>query len=171
MTNLTALTELTVPTLDDFLYVVDSPGSLPVPRKSSMANVLNLAGALELAYAEVIGTAQTTDTTIVDVTGLSITFTVGARPVHVISHLGGVSHTVAGAAVTGRITDASNVTLNESFGFFYAPIASASGQIWMHTRISAPGTYTRKARFSGSAATASVMVGNLSSCFIMAVQL
>lgn len=171
MADLTSLTELTVPTSDDLLYVVDAPATSRLPRKSTIANVLALAGAVELAYAEVVGTVQTTGTTVVDVTGCSITFTVGTRPVHIIGHLGGVSHSVAAAAVSGYITDAANTIVNAGRGYFYATVASAVGQIFMHERITAAGSTTRKLRFNGSASTASIMVGNLSSCFIMAVQL
>ena len=38
MTDLTALTEITTPTTDDILYIVDAPGSSKNPRKCSIAN-------------------------------------------------------------------------------------------------------------------------------------
>jgi len=38
MTDLTALTEITSPTTDDILYIVDAPGSSKNPRKCSIAN-------------------------------------------------------------------------------------------------------------------------------------
>ena len=38
MTDLTALTEITAPTTDDLVYVVDAPSGAKNPRKCSIAN-------------------------------------------------------------------------------------------------------------------------------------
>ena len=41
MTDLTALTEITNPSTDDILYVVDAPGSSKNPRKVSILNLID----------------------------------------------------------------------------------------------------------------------------------
>ena len=40
MTDLTALTEITSPTTDDLVYVVDAPTGAKNPRKCSIANLV-----------------------------------------------------------------------------------------------------------------------------------
>ena len=40
MPKITELTEITSPSDDDMLYIVDSPGSAPASRKISVANLL-----------------------------------------------------------------------------------------------------------------------------------
>ena len=41
MTDLTALTEITAPTTDDLVYVVDAPSGAKNPRKCSIANLVD----------------------------------------------------------------------------------------------------------------------------------
>ena len=41
MTDLTALTEITTPTTDDLVYVVDAPTGAKNPRKCSIANLVD----------------------------------------------------------------------------------------------------------------------------------
>lgn len=89
---------------------------------------------------------QTGITTVTDLTGLSITFTVGARPVWVTLDLPYVLVTAAGAIAQAQITDAAGTVARAAS--FRAAIVNHSGGVRVRERIATPGTYTRKARLA-----------------------
>jgi hypothetical protein len=127
MTQLTALTALTVPTGDDMLYIVDDPSGVPLSRKVTVANLL----ATQMAYGAFYGTiaqsqasaAQNTwyavnDTDITDVNLLNITgdgagkLTVASAGIYKIDYSitlesnGASKHLEAGIMVGGVINAA-----------------------------------------------------------------
>lgn len=104
----------------------------------------------ELAYAS--STVQQTGiSSATDLTGLSITFTVGSRPVDVELWLPWVQCTDSGATAAGLITTLTNT--QTAAGGTTSPAASAIIQIGCTERITAPGTYDRKARLFRASGT------------------
>ena len=88
MTDLTALTEITNPSTDDILYVVDAPGSSKNPRKVSIANLIDSR------------TKTLTNTTIdADGTGNSITNIDNAN----IKSSAGIDHSKLASLTSGRL--------------------------------------------------------------------
>lgn len=109
----------------------------------------NSPGGRELASA-----ATTVDqsgiTTPVDLTNLTITFTVAYRPVIVYLHLSDIRSTAAGGAANAYIIDSSN-SASTAFGGTAAATASPfkCGGVALSERIAAqstPTTFTRKAQ-------------------------
>lgn len=109
--------------------------------------------AEEPVRAEAIA-SQTGITTAVDITGLSVTFTVGSTP-WVVE--GFVPYIVAATAVVTmalNIADAANTTIRSA-----AQTIGASGQaahMRVEERISTPGTYTRKLRIARTGGTGTI---------------
>lgn len=100
----------------------------------------------ELAYAET-SVQQTSITAIVDITGLSITFTVGSRPVEVELIL----PWILGAADTWA---AGTIADNADTGLRVAGTSvrtSTPGNLYVSERITTPGVYTRKGRLQSIA--------------------
>lgn len=89
--------------------------------------------------------------TAVDLTSLSITFTVLNRPVYVEVDLPYVQASAATGIGAAVIADGSNVVKRYTFASF---VASASMPMRVFERISTPGTYTRKAQLVRSTGTA-----------------
>ena len=112
----------------------------------------------ELAVAE--STVQQTGiTSITDLTGMSITFTVGTRPVWVEVECPVVGLTTVGAAAILTISDGANVSKRSAA--IYCAVANETKPVTVKERISTPGEYTRKVRLARSGAgTASNGAGN-----------
>lgn len=98
----------------------------------------------ELAYAGSSQSVTISDGTEVDLAGLSITFTVGSRPVYVEARLPWVSQSVAGNSCSIIITDAANN--HTAVSSVTAPTVGGIGSPECSERIDTPGTYTRKVR-------------------------
>jgi hypothetical protein len=121
------------------------------------------SGTVELAYAEMTTAQSTTNTSAspVDLTGLTVSFTVGTRPVYVIFNAVVYTTIVAAAAFSNKtwvqITDASNVEKRSQS--ITGPITNGTSAMWFFERIPAgTGSVTRKARFyvQGTSNTANV---------------
>jgi len=112
---------------------------------------------VEVGYAEITANQTTTATSEQDVTGLSVTFVAGSRPV-VVEFSGVVRHTTAGQGVGMYITDSANVV--KAFSWTTIPIANGEMPCVIKARLGnlvAGQTYTYKVRFrSFSAGTATV---------------
>ena len=98
--------------------------------------------------------AQTGITALVDLTGLTITFNVGTRPVLVTLELPWVTITAAGISAFAVIADAANVT--KRICGSSPQLATAPQGVSLSERITVPGTYTRKARLQRYGASGSV---------------
>ena len=90
-------------------------------------------------------TAQSGITTATDLTGLSIDFTVGSRPVVVRLHLPYVLASAAGTLPGAQITDAAG-TATRLGGCTISTANTGPQQITVEERITTPGSYTRKAQ-------------------------
>lgn len=113
----------------------------------------------ELAYAAGSATAQTGISTITDVTGLTVTFTVrAAHPAYVFAELPDVS--VATAASTGRmsITDEANDPKARTRAGF--DLTNTAREMHAMERITAAGTYTRKVRLERTAGSGTLSVNS-----------
>lgn len=100
------------------------------------------ASGRELASA-VSTTNQTGISTVTDLTGLTITFTVGARPVVVEAYLPYLFSATLASKPTVTITDENNVIKRSAT----LDLALNSGEpAYVRERISVAGTYTRKVR-------------------------
>lgn len=82
------LTELTTFSGDETFYVVEDDDGTPVSRRVTLENLkAEVADGIELGYAEITspptGVTATTPATATAVTGLSVTPTIGTRPVMV----------------------------------------------------------------------------------------
>jgi hypothetical protein len=115
-----------------------------------------VASGRELAYAE--STVQQTGigAASVDVTGLSITFTVGTRPVVVEAFLPWCIASADGDSFVVEIQDGAGTALTQ--GAFSSPGAGKADQLRATQRITTPGAYTRKAAVhrTGGAGTLTV---------------
>lgn len=111
----------------------------------------------ELARAEVTsGTfANSSASTYADVTGLSITFTVGSKPVDVHVHMPGAYLSAAGSFWIAIRTSANVVVTAQSQG--RAVNIVDSFDIFKH--ITTPGTYTYKVSYFPTAGTANIALG------------
>lgn len=109
---------------------------------------------------------QSSITTVVDLTGLSVTFTVTDRPVYVWGWLARVAvDNFTGMAATARITDEANVT--KAFGLLDFARANGIGSILVgFEKITTPGTYTRKLRLERTAG-AGTITNNLNAATIV----
>jgi hypothetical protein len=111
----------------------------------------------ELAYASSsaqMPTAGSIGTTEVDWDGLTITFTVGSRPVYVRAILPSVGNGTPDATTTCRITDASNVAKASSFMVNQDSSGSRWTDLVLMERIPAgTGVVTRKIRIITSVAS------------------
>lgn len=106
-------------------------------------------------------TQQNTNTTVIDVPGCSIAFTVGARPVWVRGRLPLIFSSQADNTLSGSITDVANAIKDQDF-FTSTSVGALGnfGSIILEEWLTVPGVYTRKLRFSGTNATANSAVLN-----------
>lgn len=122
----------------------------------SAAIAANGASGKELASAEST-TVQSGISTMTPITGLSITFTVGSRPVWVEGVTG---YTYSGAGAVGGaifITDGANAVKRQ--GGYSTDAANFGASPIARERISTPGTYTRLLQVSRAAGAATVTNG------------
>src|ERR1044071_10423548 len=98
----------------------------------------------ELAYAEVSTEQSGIGGTLTDITGLTITFTVGTRPVHVESYSPVVYASAAPTNILLCICDGAG-TVKKQTGFYFNNTLDSRFVI-VRERITAAGTYTRKLR-------------------------
>lgn len=132
---------------------------------------LRVMGGVELDYGEAIATQQQTNSTAV--TGCTIDFTVGSRPVWVVAYGGYLSNSVNAANTQIFITDAANAIIRRGIVAQATGLNSQIGSAYTQERITTPGVYNRKLRFASSSATAnsaSIMVANLGHAFIAAFE-
>jgi hypothetical protein len=108
----------------------------------------------ELAYASSTVAQTGITNTATDLTGLSITFTVGSRPVDVELVLPWVTATAAAAVPAGVISDLSDTQM--AVGAFTSAAASGIGQIRCIERLTTPGSYNRKGRLFRAGGTGTV---------------
>lgn len=111
------------------------------------------SGGRELAFAA--ASAAASGTTVFDVTGCTITFTVTNRPVYVTALVPLVTSSAANGAFTLTISDNAN-TETAAILDVTSPTAGngSGGGNQLLERISVPGTYTRKLRAQTGAASA-----------------
>lgn len=104
-----------------------------------------------------------------DITGLSITFTVGARPVWVHAYLPYVASNAATSMYNLSVTDAAG-TVQEGVNTTFAASVFLGVSVW--ERISTPGTYTRKVRAARVLGTGTITVNfdATTTAFIRAVE-
>lgn len=101
----------------------------------------------ELARATAVG-QQIGITTETDLTGLAISFTVGARPVEVVLHIPSVGHTVTATTVTVKLTDNANTLIDPNATASYrTKAANDYGPVMIrHEFAAGAGPVTVKAR-------------------------
>lgn len=125
-----------------------------------------------LAVAENISTTQTTITTVVDLSGLSISFAVTIYPVKVRLYLPFMYGSLAGSQALVSITDAANAA--KSTAAPTSPVANgAPSPVVLEEEILVAGSYSRKGRIALNSGG-----GNISNyadaagfrCFIEAVE-
>lgn len=117
-------------------------------------------GTTELARAEVTsGTPSNSNiTTYADITGMSITFTVGSKPVDVHVHLPACYMTAAGSFWVAIRTSA-NVMVN---AYSQGRAVNIVDSFDLHKHLTTPGTYTYKVSFFGTAGVANILFGTTS---------
>lgn len=140
---------------------VDSTGILQTDGATEEyvddAILTNGSSGRELGYASSTAVQTGIAGTATDITSLSITFDVGARPVYVMAHLPYTFPVTSGGAFNTFITDAANTT--KGIGGMSYDAASAVRQINVVERINTPGTYTRKVRVIRASGTGTLTVG------------
>lgn len=148
-------------------YVVDRSGAFWIcVVAGSPGTWVSPSANAELARAELASTTLSTasaNNSFVDITGCSITFTVGSRPVDVIGVIPLATNSVDGQSVSLYISDnanaakaAASVTVSGNAG---------AGILRAEERIVTPGTYTRKIRLRNQA---SGSTSNVASAFMTA---
>lgn len=101
------------------------------------------AGGAELGYAEITSNFVTTSLTAVDIPGLAVTVTVGAKPIMVEIGCWVASHSVAGKSV---VIDLLEGAVDTGSGFTTSPAASSFVPLGCKRRLApAPGNHTYKA--------------------------
>lgn len=119
-----------------------------LPKYESTAN--SAGTVLDKATTIVAQTGITTAP--VDLTGLSISFTVGTRPVEVEMHLPFAYCTTAGPV--GRASIATGAGVEQRSVVFASPFANTPpSDIVVKELITAPGSYTRKGMFGRNGAS------------------
>jgi hypothetical protein len=123
-----------------------------------------------LARAEQVSGGQTGITTIVDLTGLSIGFTVTDFPVRVRLVYPFVYNSLAAAVAQMNITDAANTVTQ--YAVYTAPAANTGGRMIAEEVITVRGTYTRKGRMllNSGGGTVNTFADAASIAFIEAVE-
>lgn len=107
------------------------------------------AAGIELGYAEITANFTTASTTAVDVTGLTTTVTVAARPIKVIFDCNSIRNPTASGAIVLEIYDSTAAAKVAELGY---TINNANQQVPAHREIRlapAAGTRTYKMRTSG----------------------
>jgi hypothetical protein len=138
---------------DEYIEVVDSPGTTPTTKRTSVAAIragyvtqttFDTQGASGRLLTEATSSSYQSGitNTATDLNGLLITFTVASRPVLCRAFLPFVSVSVAGAAVFGQITD--NAGTQIAVSAVTPGAAGGPAVLVIEERITTPGTYTRK---------------------------
>jgi hypothetical protein len=114
---------------------------------------------VELNYAQITST-QAGISTLADITGLTIAFTVGTRPVMVEVFIPLYTQVTSSGTPLFFITDNSNNEIARGGGFTVAAAANGGG-LMMRTRLAAgTGAYTAKARAQTTAGTLTINASN-----------
>jgi hypothetical protein len=114
---------------------------------------------IELGYAQITAT-QASISTLTDITGLTIAFTVGTRPVMVEVFIPLYTQVTSSGTPLFFITDSSNNEIARGGGFTVAAGANAGG-VMMSTKLPAgTGSYTAKARAQTTAGTLTINASN-----------
>lgn len=141
--------------------VINASGHLMLTRFDGTVidagEVFDERGNIELARAQVTsGTfANSTANTYADITGLSITFTVGSRPVDVLAYVPGSYLSGAGSIWVAVRTSANVLVTAHSQG----RAANIVDQFSIWTHLTVPGTYTYKVSYFPTAGTANIALG------------
>jgi hypothetical protein len=112
------------------------------------------AAGVEIARAEITAN-QLGISTIADVTGLAISYTVGTRPVELQAHFPLLAQVTTAGIPTLFITDAANADIARCVATSIAA-GSFGGGLNVFTVITAPGTYTHKVRAQTTAGTLTI---------------
>jgi hypothetical protein len=138
-------------------YVLDQSGELWICTVAGSPGTWQVAGSgTELAFAANTNGTSPTFTSLADVSGVTITFTVGSRPVYVHAYAPVVANGTLNGFNLVTIADGSNVEKGRTV--FQGNAANAGEAVNIWERISTPGTYTRKMRASNNAVSGTVTV-------------
>jgi hypothetical protein len=124
--------------------------------------------ARELGYAQITADVTTTSTSLVDATGLSVTVTVGGRPIIVEFWTGeGRTTNTTDKRILCELYDATGST-QLSFGLITCPVTDSGDTLHVKARLTpAAGSRTYKVRFETIAAgTATIRASSASPAFI-----
>lgn len=106
---------------------------------------------VELGYANYTGASMTFTNPAADITGCSITFTVGVRPVYVHSYVTLATNSNASPAqIILQVTDAANTEKSRDLMAELPTAAVSPGHLETWERITAAGSYTRKMRMGNN---------------------
>lgn len=127
----------------------------------------------ELGYAERTTDFTTASLTMADVTGLSVTVTVGTRPIVVEFFCSQVKHAVAGGLVAFQIVDEAAAIIMS--GFHSSSAAGESDPVLLKRRLApTAGTHTYKVQACtsgfGTAGTSTITGGTTNPSSIQVVQ-
>lgn len=119
--------------------------------------ILGPARGTELAYAEITSNVTGIANAGGDITGLTISFTVGSRPAWVFMRLPLVGQVTSAGQPTFYIADASNVAYSRSLHPSSIAAGGFGGNVFVSYRFAAnTGTVTCKGRATSAAGTVSV---------------
>lgn len=138
-------------------------------RDSSTHALVVTGYGTELAYAETTSN-QTGISTQADLTGLTIAFTAGARPVMVELFIPSYGQVTSTGLPTFFITDSSNVQIAQGGGYTVAAAGFGGGLIVKARLAANSGAYSLKARASTSAGTLSVQASATLRAYLRAVE-
>lgn len=139
-------------------YVIDQTGEVWICTVAGTPGTWKAAGSgTELAFAaNTSGTNSTFTDPPADLTGVTITFTVGSKPVYVESYAPLMNNGTNGSSSLWTVTDEANV--EKSRDLFTQPSGTGAKNRMTRERISTPGTYTRKVRCSNNGTSGTVTV-------------
>lgn len=128
----------------------DNYGLVADSTQTTGLNYKAVAGA-ELGYAEITsGTTSTTTNSFEDLTGLSVTVTVGARPIVIWAFFAAVSHSAAGGNITAKIFEGATGLQASSFT---STSANYQGPIAAQVRLApSAGSHTYKLAWASNVA-------------------
>lgn len=151
-------------------FVVDQTGQMYVcTTAGSPGTWVSVGGGIELGHAANTSGTPPTFTTEADLSGVTVTFTVGSRPVYVHGFAPLVTNDTVSKPVLFKITDEANTEKSRNLAFSEVAAHGFSMNVW--ERIATPGTYTRKVRVSnnGAGGTATVYTTVTGGAWIRAV--
>lgn len=156
-------------------YIVDQTGTMwACTVAGSPGTWVDISSGRELAYAESSTQQTSIGTSFVDLTGLSITFTVRSRPVMVESFHPAVLSTI-GVASSALLAFRDESNVDKKWALQNLPTANAFYIMTNRERINTPGTYTRKASLGRNGGSGTLTHGSNGSdakymAFIRAVE-